>query len=121
MPEFYKQQLEAGNRTGFIYQKLTEPRSYDYLKTENKRYNERLRMPQFPFSVEDREDVITFVLGLVADPPANKFVYKPDARAEAMIAGRQVLDKFNCTAVICWRRRSGTSPTSQASSVSSRK
>ena len=61
--------LEAGNRIGFIYQKLQEPRSYDFEKTENKRYNERLRMPQFPFTLEEREAVITFVLGLVADPP----------------------------------------------------
>ncbi|HEX5033623.1 MAG TPA: hypothetical protein VFW62_04015, partial [bacterium] len=57
--EFYHHQLEAGNRIGFIYQKLQEPRSYDFKKTGNKRYNERLRMPQFPFSAEDREAVIT--------------------------------------------------------------
>ena len=34
-------------REGFIWQKLREPRSYDYEKTQNKSYNERLRMPQF--------------------------------------------------------------------------
>ena len=96
MPQFYMEQLEAGHRTGFLFHMLTEPRRYDYLTTEDKRYNERLRMPQFPFSVEEREDLIAFVIGLIADPPASKFVYKPDAHAEAMIAGRQALDKFNC-------------------------
>ena len=30
-----------------FWQKLHKPRSYDYKKTENKGYNERLRMPQF--------------------------------------------------------------------------
>jgi hypothetical protein len=93
---FYTHALEAGNRIGFIYQKLKEPRSYDYEKTENKRYNERLRMPQFPFSAEEREAVITFVLGLVADPPQPKYIFKAQPRNAALIAGRQVLEKFNC-------------------------
>ncbi|MCE9525888.1 MAG: hypothetical protein K8R36_07520, partial [Planctomycetales bacterium] len=94
--EFFHQQLEAGNRIGFIYQKLQEPRSYDYKKTHNKRYNERLRMPQFPFTVEEREAVITFVLGLVAEPPREKYLYKPSGRSAALIAGKKVLEKYNC-------------------------
>jgi mono/diheme cytochrome c family protein len=94
--DFYKEQLEGHHRTGFIWQKLAEPRSYDYMKTENKKYNDRLRMPKFPFSEEEREAVITFVLGLVADPPAPKYLYKPDAKQQALIAGKQVLDKYNC-------------------------
>lgn len=93
---FYTHALEAGNRIGFIYQKLKEPRSYDYDKTENKRYNERLRMPQFPFSAEEREAVITFVIGLVADPPQPKYIYKARDRQAALVAGRQVLEKYNC-------------------------
>ncbi len=93
---FYTHALEAGNRIGFIYQKLKEPRSYDYDKTENKRYNERLRMPQFPFTSEEREAVITFVIGLVADPPQPKYIYKARDRQAALVAGRQVLEKYNC-------------------------
>ena len=93
---FFLDQIAGHHRTGFIYQKLREPRSYDYHKTDNKRFNEWLRMPQFPFDAEDREDVITFVLGLVADPPAEKYVYQPDGRQRAIIEGKQVLDKFNC-------------------------
>lgn len=96
LPPFYADQMNAGNRIGFIYQKLKEPRSYDYHKTENKRYNERLRMPQFPLSHEEREAVITFVLGLVAEPPTSKYVYSPSPRQMAIAEGRQVLEKFNC-------------------------
>jgi mono/diheme cytochrome c family protein len=66
------------------------------MKTENKKYNDRLRMPKFPFTEAEREAVITFVLGLVADPPAPKYLYKPNAKEAAVIAGRQVLDKYNC-------------------------
>ncbi|MGE0760749.1 MAG: hypothetical protein AB7O38_27305, partial [Pirellulaceae bacterium] len=94
--EFYVEQLKSGHRAGFLYQKLLEPRSYDYHKTENKRYNERLRMPQFPFTVHDREAVVTFVLGLVADPPTEKYIYQPDETSQAVLAGRKVLEKYNC-------------------------
>jgi hypothetical protein len=94
--EYYHHQVEAASRIGFIYQKLTEPRSYDYEKTKNKRYNERLRMPQFPFSLEDREALITFVLGLVAEPPREKYLYRPDERKRAIIQGKRVLEKYNC-------------------------
>ena len=96
LDDFYHHQLHAHNRTGFIYQKLREPRSYDYHKTDGIRYNDRLRMPLFPFSTEDREAVITFVLGLVADPPRTKYVYQPSTRTQALIAGKKVIDKYNC-------------------------
>ena len=43
---YFMEKLEHHQREGFIWQKLREPRSYDYKKTENKTYNERLRMPQ---------------------------------------------------------------------------
>jgi hypothetical protein len=62
----------------------------------SKLYNERLRMPQFPFSAEEREAVITFVIGLVADPPQTKFIYQAKGRAAALIAGKQALEKYNC-------------------------
>ena len=94
--DYYLHQVESGSRIGFIYQKLTEPRSYDFKKTTNKRYNERLRMPQFPFSLEEREAIISFVLGLVAEPPREKYLYRPDERQRAIIQGKQVLEKYNC-------------------------
>jgi hypothetical protein len=94
--EYYTHQLEHGSRIGFLWQKLKEPRSYDYEKTTNKKYNERLRMPQFPFDAEEREAVATFVLGLVAEPPTPKYVYQPNERMRAVLAGREAIDKFNC-------------------------
>jgi len=96
LPDFYEDGLLSGHRMGFLYQKLREPRSYDYHKTENKKYNERLRMPQFPFTHEQREAVVTFVLGLVADPPTESFIYSPDPRKKAILEGEQVLEKYNC-------------------------
>jgi cytochrome c2 len=94
--EYYLEQIKAGHRVGFLYQKLLEPRSFDYHKTENKKYNERLRMPQFPFDPAEREAIMTFVLGLVADPPAAKYIYRPKPLTAAVLAGREVLEKYNC-------------------------
>jgi hypothetical protein len=39
---------------------------------------------------------VTFVLGLVADPPATEFVYHPSPRRKAIIEGKKVLERFNC-------------------------
>ncbi len=96
MDPFYREALLARHREGFIYQKLREPRSYDYLKTEYKKYSERLRMPHFNLTHEDREAIITFVLGLVADPPSATFLYRPDEQQAAIQTGRKVLEKYNC-------------------------
>ena len=90
---FYMEQIAHGDRSGFIWQKLKEPRSYDYHKVANKKYTDRLRMPLFPIDQQQREAVITFVLGLVADPPAEGFVYQPQPRQKAITEGLAVLQK----------------------------
>ena len=95
--DYFRQQLAANSRIGFIFQKLTEPRSYDYQVAQNKAYHDRLRMPQFPFDADDREAIITFVLGLVAQPPAEKYVYVPDSSRSAIIDGQNLLDRYKCT------------------------
>ncbi len=95
---YFMEKLLGHQREGFIWQKLREPRSYDYKKTQNKGYNERLRMPKFTV-LDDakREAIITFVLGLVAEPPASQYVYHGDARRDAIAQGKEVIEKFNCT------------------------
>jgi mono/diheme cytochrome c family protein len=45
---------------------------------------------------EAREAVMTFVLGLVAEPVSLKYLYDPPRDRLAEVKGRQVLDKFNC-------------------------
>lgn len=93
---YSEHQLLSGHREGFIAQKLRGPRTYDYHKIGNKGYNERLRMPLFPLTAEEREAVITFVIGLVADPPAETFIYKPSPRKQAIQEGERILEKYNC-------------------------
>ena len=53
-----------------------------------------------------REAVMTFILGLVADPVPLKFVSQPKAERLAEARGRQVLDKYNCAG--CHEIRPGT-------------
>ena len=94
---YFMEKLFGHQREGFIWQKLREPRSYDYQKTQNKGYNERLRMPQFTaLDDEKREAIITFVLGLVAEPPTREYVYRGNPRRDAIVQGSQVIEKFNC-------------------------
>jgi len=93
---FFLEKLLAHEREGFLWQKLRAPRSYDYKKVENKSYNERYRMPQFPFNDAQREAVMTFVLGLVAEPPAPQFVHQPSPREQARLDGLVVAEQFNC-------------------------
>ncbi len=92
----YKSVISHG-RAGFLWQKLRQPRSYDYKKTETKGWDERLRMPKFPLDKDQIESVSTFVLGLIAHPPSEEFQYRPDKSKEAIFEGERLLAKFNCT------------------------
>jgi mono/diheme cytochrome c family protein len=113
--KFFAEALEHHQREGFLHQKLLEPRSYDYHR-DTRTWDDRLRMPQFQFArshikplpgetmeqaklreeAEAREAVMTFILGLVAEPVPSKYLNDPNPDRLAEIKGRQVLDKFNC-------------------------
>ena len=94
---YFYHSLTHHGRAGFIWQKLRQPRSYDYKKIETKGYDERLRMPKFPFTEDEIEAIATFVLGLVADPPAEQYLYRPSGPAKDRIGGEQLIEKYNCT------------------------
>lgn len=93
---FYLRHLRGENRIGFLHQKLLESRSFDVGTLADKPWNDRLRMPQYRFSADEREAVMTFVLGLVASPPRPRYVHQPDRQRLAVIEGRQILDQYNC-------------------------
>ncbi len=93
---FYKEALHEHRREGFLWQKLRAPRSFDFAKTENKTFNEWLLMGRFALAEDEIEAIATFVLGLVAEPPASKYVWQGDPRRRAIADGRKVLDKYGC-------------------------
>ncbi len=112
---FFFDSLAHHHRDGFLHQKLMEPRSYDYDRLRS--WEDRLRMPQFHFSgavaTEDagteekaqaqrdeaaaREAVMTFILGLTAEPVPPQFVNQPKPEKLAIARGKQLLEKYNCT------------------------
>jgi mono/diheme cytochrome c family protein len=114
--EYFYQALEHHQRDGFLHQKLSEPRSYDYKRL--RAWDDLLRMPQFHFSHlpkreegeeddayqsridkeedEAREAVMTFILGLVAEPIPLAYVNEPKGDRLHEVKGRKVLDKYNC-------------------------
>lgn len=94
--DFYVEALLGHRREGFLWQKLRGPRAFDYKKADNKAYHEHLTMGRFTLTPDEREAIITFVLGLVADPPEEKYVYQPDRRRGAIVEGRKVLDRYAC-------------------------
>jgi hypothetical protein len=99
---YFLNSLIHHQRDGFLWQKLRDPRSFDFQTTQNKKYNERLKMPRFRFGPDEkenvrlREKVMTFILGLVNEPPAEKYLYRPDPRKTAINEGRRLLTKYNC-------------------------
>jgi cytochrome c2 len=115
MEQHFFDQLEHHQREGFLHLKLAEPRAYDFNRLRT--WDDRLRMPQFQFArsrkqadesdddylvrqereeAEAREAVMTFVLGLTADPISLKYVNSPKPDRLAEVKGRQVIEKFNC-------------------------
>jgi mono/diheme cytochrome c family protein len=110
--QFFLDALHHHTREGFLHQKLVEPRSYDFNRLRT--WDDRLRMPQFKFArsqadareeAEAREAVMTFVLGLLAEPIPAKYIYDPGPDRLAEVKGRQVLEKYNCAG--CHQVRSG--------------
>ncbi len=113
--KYFAEAIEHHQREGFLHLKLANPRSYDYRRLRS--WEDRLRMPQFRFArskkkadesdeeferrreyeeARAREAVMTFILGLVAEPVPSKYVYHPNLDKMNEIKGRHVLEKFNC-------------------------
>ncbi|HTU88986.1 MAG TPA: c-type cytochrome, partial [Gemmataceae bacterium] len=111
----YAEAVNHHRREGFLHQKLMEPRVFDFDRKLT--WEDRLRMPQFHFArtkkrdgesdeayqarqefeeAEAREAVMTFILGLVAEPMPLKYLNYPNPDRRAEIKGHQVLEKFNC-------------------------
>jgi mono/diheme cytochrome c family protein len=79
--------------------------SDDDFEARKKKAEDDFRVRQRREEAEAREAVMTFVLGLVAEPVNAKYVYTPSADRRDEVMGRQVLDKYNCAG--CHQVRSG--------------
>ena len=101
---YYQEKIAEHTRSGFLYQKLHRPRSYDFKKTNEdlKTWDERLRMPQFAWANDPKavEEIMTFVLGLTAERIGSRYLPKSKytPRQNALAHGAKVLNRYNCSA-----------------------
>jgi mono/diheme cytochrome c family protein len=99
---YYQEKLEEHTRSGFLYQKLHRPRSYDFDKTNEdlKAWDDRLRMPQFAWANDPKavEEVMTFVLGLTGEKINSKYLPTPQYSPQqlAVAEGAKLLNRHNC-------------------------
>jgi len=101
---YYQEKLAEHTRSGFLYEKLHRPRSYDYKKTDEdlKAWDERLRMPQFTWADDPKaiEEIMTFVLGLTGEKISAKYLPSITATPAqvALAEGQKLINRYNCTA-----------------------
>ena len=84
------------NHKGFFERKLADPAIYDQGKV--KKPLEKLRMPNFHLSEEEKTQLTTFLLGSVDQRIPEKFHYRPRDRRKDIQEGWEVLMKYNCVA-----------------------
>ncbi len=100
--EYFQEQLADHTRSGFLYQKLHRPRSYDYKKDRDdlKAWDERLRMPQFSWSEDPQavEEIMTFVLGLTGEKIPARYMPQPrySPMQIALAKGERIVEQYNC-------------------------
>ncbi len=84
------------NHKGFFERKLADPAIYDQGKV--KKPLEKLRMPNFHLSEEQKTQVTTFLLGSVDQKIPEKFHYRPGGGRKDIQEGWKVVMKYNCVA-----------------------
>src|SRR5262249_30034317 len=100
---YYQEKVEEHTRSGFLFQKIHRPRSYDFAKTNEdlKTWDDRPRMPQFAWANGPAavEEVMTFVLGLTGEKIAARYLPKThySASQNAVAQGSKLLNRYNCT------------------------
>jgi len=99
---FYQEKIRHETRIGFLYQKLHRPRSYDYLKRNEKykTWDDRLRMPRYAWADDPAaiEEIMTLVLGLTGERIAARYLPQTHATPSrtALAEGFKVLNRYNC-------------------------
>ncbi len=93
--DFGKVDVSAHRRSTWLAKKLESPRIFDQGLT--KAPIDRLRMPQFGFSGEEREAMMTALLGFRKMPEGLKLDRPLDQDQGAIEAGRRLVREHNCT------------------------
>lgn len=81
-------------REAWFFQKLKEPRIFDQGK--EKKYHDKLKMPQFDFSDAEAGAMTTFLLSLQKAQIPLEMKKQLSSREQEIEAGRRIVEKFNC-------------------------
>jgi mono/diheme cytochrome c family protein len=81
-------------RRAWINAKLTNPRQFD--RGRYRRPEDRLRMPNFGLSKEERESLSVLLSGLREGELPESYVDKLSERDRYLAEGKMVVDKYNC-------------------------
>jgi mono/diheme cytochrome c family protein/peptidoglycan hydrolase CwlO-like protein len=84
----------AHTHQDFINTKLSNPRQFD--KDKVQAFQDRLKMPNFNLSDEDRDAIITAVLGLTKTYVPDEMTAGIHGNGPLLEKGRRVISKFNC-------------------------
>ncbi len=83
------------NKSAWLLTKLSAPRSFD--QGQEKEALDRLRMPQFDFSAEEREAIVTALLGFAEVPEGHVLNRHLSERESAIEAGQRLIRENHCT------------------------
>jgi mono/diheme cytochrome c family protein len=78
----------------FLHQKLVAPRSFD--RVDTKRPQELLRMPQYNFTEEQAELIMTAIMGMTGEKPNAKAKKNLDENEWQIENGRHLIKELNC-------------------------
>jgi cytochrome c551/c552 len=104
--EYFQDALLEGRREGFLWQKLREPRSFDFEVADEKSYSAWLMMGRFELTEEQRHSAMTFILGLTT--PGSEGGGGAGAGIDAahtprlsdtqtdLLQGRELTERFGC-------------------------
>ncbi len=81
-------------RQAWFFQKLKEPRIFDHGKDVS--YLEKLRMPQFDFTDQQAESLVTFLLSQQKAHIPLSMQKRLDLREQHVETGRHMVQQFNC-------------------------
>ncbi len=84
------------NRWSWFRQKLQHPRSFDY-GTPNISYRAKLKMPKYEMTPEEREAIVTFLMGQTNRDLPHELKVNPTGKDRVIEEGKRLINKKNCT------------------------
>ncbi|MGQ9761485.1 MAG: hypothetical protein ACUVQH_06205 [Thermogutta sp.] len=83
------------NRGTWVWLKLISPRAFDFKAMEGKPIFQHSRMGRFPLNGQQRQTIMTYILGLEGHPLPSKYNPYTSSRLD-LAAGREIIERRGC-------------------------